>query len=222
MLKSVKVKLLLVFIVLSVSTQAQNVKLNSIDVNSYGQIVEYRFFVHSGYDDIILVLNGDGFVKGLELAEASDQQDFEYYDEYEEIELRSKLKKIGNTDIKYYSTFEVQEKEGRISEIGRVKIDYYTIDPDKASRVYSIGNVVLKYYIRSQHYSLAGKMSSINDLEFDYFTNTVETEKIGKIMTIGNYSFDYYTEYDSPSMIGKLKEVEGEENGFRLRVINLL
>ena len=222
MSNSIKFFLLLGIYFICSTASAQNVQLKSIEVNSLGQVTEYRFLLNSGYDELDIIINGNGFTKGLELVNSESDQAFEYYDEYEEFELQSKLSKIGDTEIKYYSSFEVKEKAGKISQIGHIKIDYYTIDPDKVSKLYSIGNIVLKYYIRSQHASLAGKMRSINDLEFDYYTNTVETEKVGSVMQIGKYTFDYYTEYDSRAKIGKLKEVEGEDESFELRVLNLM
>ena len=221
MAKSIKGIIFILLIIQFSVSSAQDVILKSIELNSSGQITELRFELNSSNDVLALVLNGNGFFSGIEILGQKNPIEYMYYDEYEEVELRSKLSKMGDTDINYYSSFEVPEKAGRISKIGSIYIDYYTVDPDKASKVYSIENIKMNYFTRSNDASLAGKIRSIGELEIDYFANTVETDKIGKLMLIGQFNFDYYTEYDSPVMRGKLKEVIGSDDNFELKVVNL-
>lgn len=173
--------------------KAQTTPPLTVLLNFQGQIKQITVSI----SQLKFVLNADGQLSDTFNRRISKALALDYYDRFDPVEKRGKLKSVNRVVIDYYDRFDNDTKRGKIKQIGAIKIDYYDQFDGK----------------------LKGKIKSVGDSQITYYDQFDGTEKEGKLKSIGNLLVEYYDRFDGPEKSGQIKSIQGNKNGrIQLRI----
>jgi len=220
-----KALLILITLIFSGTIYAQSLSIVSLDRSGDKILLSFRTI-----DNALINISKEGQLLGYGMENLQRQNlhwmfppkldpymgRVENYSDNEDVNLRGKVKYIGQTMVTYYASYDKEELHGKIKSIGTTDIVYYESYSDKAfaGNIQRAGNNNFTYYSSFDSEALKGKFKTIGNAGLTYYSSFEDKAIKGRIKSIGTDSFTYYTSFDRKGYQGVQK------SGFQTKFIN--